>query len=65
MSGRIDREWDRLTGSSERNLAERIDRMSAEGLSAIQIASRLNLRVSVVWKHLHGEASGASEENQS
>jgi hypothetical protein len=52
MSSAIDKEWGHLTKSKERELADKIDAMSARGLSPIQIASRLNLRITDVWNYL-------------
>jgi hypothetical protein len=52
MNDVIQAEWEKLTGSKENKLAEEIDKLSTQGLSAIQIAGRLNLRVSLVWKYL-------------
>jgi hypothetical protein len=52
MSGAVEKEWDQLTNSREKELAEKIEAMSARGLSPIQIASRLNLRITDVWNYL-------------
>jgi hypothetical protein len=64
MSSGIEKEWDRLTSSKERRLAEEIDAMAAQGLSPIQIASRLNLRISVVWNYLRARSPEALKDNQ-
>lgn len=52
MTSAIQSEWENLTGSRENKLAEEIDKLRMEGMSAIQIADRLNLRISIVWKYL-------------
>jgi hypothetical protein len=52
MSSAVEKEWDQLTNSREKELAEKIDAMSARGMSAIQIASRLSLRITDVWNYL-------------
>jgi hypothetical protein len=57
-------EWDSLTASTVKKSAAEIDKLSTLGLSAIQIASRVNLRVSVVWRYLQTRNPKVLKENQ-